>query len=66
MIVLAVPVSAPDSAERLGEVADDVVTVLRPDGFVAVGSWYSDFTPTSDREVIELLSARQRLGDEEG
>ena len=62
-VVLAVPVGAADTVARLGRVADDVVTVLVPDGFMAVGSWYSDFSPTSDAEVIEVLTqARTRRG----
>jgi putative phosphoribosyl transferase len=54
-IVLAVPVCAPDTAQRLEAVADAVVCVVRPDDFVAVGRWYQTFNQTSDREVVELL-----------
>jgi putative phosphoribosyl transferase len=57
-VVLAVPVAAPDTVERLSEVADEIVTVLAPEGFMAVGSWYQDFSPTSDREVIHLLGEK--------
>ena len=58
-VILAVPVAAPDSVERLSAVADEVVTVLAPEGFMAVGSWYGDFSPTSDREVIDLLGTKE-------
>jgi putative phosphoribosyl transferase len=54
-IVLAAPVAAPDTVSRLCSVADAVVTVLAPEGFMAVGTWYRDFSPTSDSEVVELL-----------
>ena len=55
-IVIAVPVAAPDSAARLRLLADDVVAVLEPEGFTSVGAWYDDFAPTTDGEVIALLT----------
>ena len=35
--------------------ADEVVCVLMPEPFIAVGLWYSDFSQTSDEEVRALL-----------
>jgi putative phosphoribosyl transferase len=55
-LVLAVPVAAPDVAERLKAVADDVVCILFPTDFRAVGLWYDTFSQTSDDEVIALLA----------
>jgi putative phosphoribosyl transferase len=37
------------------EVADDVVCVLTPERFYAVGQWYDNFSQTSDDEVRTLL-----------
>jgi len=54
-IVLAVPVAAPDSAERLARLADEVVCLSTPADFRAVSLWYRSFGQTSDEEVIELL-----------
>jgi putative phosphoribosyl transferase len=54
-IVAAVPVGARDSCESLRDVVDEVVCLLRPEHFVAVGEWYDDFTQTSDQEVSDLL-----------
>jgi putative phosphoribosyl transferase len=54
-ILLAVPV-APAGIERSVVEADEVVVVRSPEPFGAVGRWYADFTPTSEREVVELLS----------
>jgi putative phosphoribosyl transferase len=59
-VILAVPVGAPDSARRLANVADEVVCILVPDDFVAVGLWYDDFAQTSDEEVVALLRAAER------
>jgi len=56
-LILAVPVSAAGSCERLGELADEVVCLNVPDTFYAVGEWYDSFEQTSDDEVLELLAA---------
>lgn len=68
-ITVAVPVGAQASCAGLRRRVDEVVCVLTPETFVAVGEWYADFRQTSDEEVRELLAAaRDRLraggGDE--
>jgi putative phosphoribosyl transferase len=55
-VVLAVPVAPPATASALEGVADAVVTVATPEPFAAVGQWYRDFRPTSDDDVVRLLS----------
>ncbi|OLF19441.1 phosphoribosyltransferase family protein [Actinophytocola xanthii] len=55
-VVLAVPVAPADTLARLREIADDVVCVLAPRRFVAVGQWYDDFTQVTDDEVRALLA----------
>jgi len=57
-LVLAVPVGARDSVERLSEVADVVVCPVQPPRFEAVGVWYQDFGATSDDEVLRHLHDR--------
>ena len=54
-IVLAVPVAPADSLRELAPLADEVVCLMTPEPFYAVGAHYRDFTQTSDEEVIELL-----------
>ena len=54
-IVVAVPVAADDSAERLRGEADEVVALLEPGNLGAVGRWYRDFGQTGDDEVRRLL-----------
>jgi predicted phosphoribosyltransferase len=56
-VIVAVPVGAPDACERLRSVADDVVCVLAPSEFRAVGAHYVDFRQTTDEEVRGLLDA---------
>jgi predicted phosphoribosyltransferase len=57
-IIVAVPTASPDICEALKKEADDVVSVILPEPFFAVGQWYDDFTQTTDEEVRDLL-ARQ-------
>ncbi|WP_258349263.1 phosphoribosyltransferase [Saccharopolyspora gregorii] len=56
-VVLAVPVGAPDAVEALRAEADEVVCVLRPVDFSAVGQWYGSFAATTDEEVARLLGS---------
>jgi putative phosphoribosyl transferase len=55
-VVLAVPVAPPDTVVALRREADEVVCVETPEPFFAIGGWYADFSPTSDQEVVDLLS----------
>jgi putative phosphoribosyl transferase len=55
-VILAVPVAPPETVAVLRRDADDVVAVETPEPFFAIGGWYADFSPTSDEEVIELLT----------
>ena len=55
-IVVAVPVGARDTCERMARIADEVVCVSMPEPFNAVGLWYEDFSQTTDEDVKFLLS----------
>ena len=54
-IVVAVPVGAPDTCARFSREVDEVVWIITPGGFRAVGQFYHDFSQTTDDEVRELL-----------
>ncbi len=56
-IVLAVPVGPPECIAELRQVADEVVCLVEPSRFVAVGHWYENFQQVSDHEVCQLLDA---------
>jgi putative phosphoribosyl transferase len=58
-IVVAVPVGARETCERLSRVADEVVSVEMPEPFYAVGAWYDDFSQTTDDEVVTHLASPQ-------
>jgi predicted phosphoribosyltransferase len=55
-VVLAVPVCSAAGRDELAEEVDEVVCVLTPAHFGAVGRWYVHFDQTSDEEVLEALA----------
>lgn len=55
-IVVAVPVSPPDTFEEIKEMVDEAVVLDTPYYFQAVGEFYEDFSQTEDDEVISLLA----------
>ena len=55
-VVLAVPVGARETVDALSSAADQVVCVTAPRALRSVGEWYRDFSPTTDDEVLALLS----------
>ncbi len=54
-IVVAVPIGAAETCAEFEREADDVVCVVTPQPFHAVGLWYGDFSQTTDEEVHDLL-----------
>jgi putative phosphoribosyl transferase len=54
-IVVAVPVGARETCEAIDEQVDDLVCLMTPEPFYAVGLWYENFEQTSDAEVHDLL-----------
>lgn len=57
-LLFAVPVCAPDTAERLRPLADELICLAAPASFGAVGEWYERFEQTSDEEVRHIVGAR--------
>jgi predicted phosphoribosyltransferase len=55
-IVVAAPLGAAETCHALRTEVDDVVCAITPEPFYAVGSWYKDFSQTTDEEVRELLA----------
>jgi len=55
-IVVAVPLGAAETCAEFRDEADEAVCAEEPEPFYAVGSWYDDFTQTTDDEVRELLA----------
>jgi putative phosphoribosyl transferase len=59
-IVVGAGVCPPETAERLREEADEVVCILEPEPFGAVGLWFRHFEQVTDDEVLALLEQARR------
>lgn len=55
-IVVAVPVAAREVCEEFAQSADELECPATPPDFFSVGSWYDDFSQTTDAEVRDLLA----------
>jgi len=55
-IVLAIPVGPLDTIEELRREADEVICLMTPEPFFAIGQFYRSFEQTSDEEVIQILN----------
>lgn len=54
-IVVAVPVASREAVAELREVADEVIALVVPEVFKAIGYFYDDFSQVRDDEVGEIL-----------
>ena len=54
-LICAVPVAPPDTIKKVQGMADEVVCLLMPEYFMAVGQFYLNFSQVEDDEVIRLL-----------
>lgn len=59
-VVVAVPAGAAETCEDLRHEADEVVCVIAPEAFNAVGAWYVEFPQISDDEVRDILAKSSR------
>jgi predicted phosphoribosyltransferase len=54
-LIVAVPVASPNRLEEVRRWCDEVVCLLSPEDFWAIGQFYEDFRQVEDDEVSELL-----------
>jgi len=54
-VVLATPVAPPGWQDRIGRDADEMIAVVTPTPFYAIGQFYADFSQTSDEQVVACL-----------
>jgi predicted phosphoribosyltransferase len=54
-IVVAVPVAPPETCAEFENEVDEVICAATPRPFFGVGTWYRDFSQTTDAEVKEFL-----------
>jgi putative phosphoribosyl transferase len=55
-VVVAVPAAARQTCDDLAGDVDEVVCLLTPEPFFAVGMWYRDFSETTDEDVRAALA----------
>ena len=55
-IVVAVPVAAASTCAELAHEVEEMVCVMTPEPFQAVGLWYQDFSQTTDEQIRDLLA----------
>lgn len=58
-LTVAIPVGPPSTIKELKYQADNIVCLYTPEYFQAIGQFYSDFSQTTDEEVIELLKKQK-------
>ena len=61
-VVVAVPTAAAETCDALRPLVDEVVCLVTPEPFLAVGFWYDDFSQTTDDEVRALLERGAGVG----
>ncbi|MFN0059754.1 MAG: erythromycin esterase family protein [Planctomycetota bacterium] len=61
-IVVATPVAAAETCERMDKIADACVCGITPSPLYGVGAWYEDFSQTDDAEVRALLAQTPPAG----
>lgn len=61
-IVVVAPVIALSTFDDFARENCEVVTLMTPAQFMAVGEWYEDFAQVSDEEVTALLEAASGFG----
>ena len=59
-VIVAVPVASSDRLEEVRRWCDDVVCLLSPEKFWAIGQFYADFSQVEDEQAIELLRSFAR------
>ncbi|MBO3801120.1 MAG: phosphoribosyltransferase family protein [Thermoproteota archaeon] len=55
-VIVAAPVISPEAFVLLKNEADEVISLIMPSTFYAVGEFYEDFRQVTDEEVLEILS----------
>lgn len=54
-IVVAVPVSSPETCRQIQAMVEEIICAETPHPFHSVGLWYDNFSQTTDEEVRDLL-----------
>lgn len=63
-VTVAVPVGPPSTIKDLKKQANRVICLYTPEYFAAIGEFYTDFSQTTDEEVITLLKQSRQKNPE--
>ena len=55
-IILAIPVAPRPAISLLEKIVDEIICLVTPEQFYAVGSYYKSFEQTTDEEVFNIVS----------
>lgn len=56
-LIVAVPVASMEAIRNLKPLVDELICLIIPEHFYAVGNWYQNFNQISDQEVIDILNS---------
>jgi predicted phosphoribosyltransferase len=56
-LIVATPVGSPDRIEEVSRWCDEVICLLTPADFWAIGQFYADFSQVSDDEAVAILES---------
>lgn len=59
-LILAVPVASVSTLQKLKKYFDEIVAILTPADFRAVGQFYHNFPQVTDEEVKEILKSKNQ------
>lgn len=54
-IIIAVPVAPTETVERFSKIVDEVICLLVPSEFYAVGMYYENFSQVTDKELFNVM-----------
>lgn len=60
-IIFATPVCSRPAHYQLQQLINEVICLYTPNEFAAVGTWYKDFLPVSDNEVVLVLQQSKQF-----
>jgi predicted phosphoribosyltransferase len=61
-VIVAVPTAASRTCRELSREVDDVVCVMTPEPYHAVGAWYDEFPQLTDDDVRRILVEAEQSG----
>lgn len=59
-LIIALPVGPRSTIQELEKEVDQVICLVAPELFFAIGQYYKDFSQTTDEEVVRLLESNRK------